>query len=93
MPTKTVRIIITIYEKLGDKIMITMQPTEHLVGINVQGDYYDFEAFVDAAHRLTGMWPDEDYTDPYYSCGNRLLGICRCFCRCQSIWLLYSRST
>ena len=52
MPTKTVRIIITIYEKLGDKIMITMQPTEHLVGINVQGDYYDFEAFVDAAHRL-----------------------------------------
>ena len=56
--------------------MITMQPTEQLVGINVQGDYYDFEAFVDAAHRLTGMWPDEDYTDPYYSCSNRLLGIC-----------------
>ena len=56
--------------------MITMKPTEHLVGITVQGDYYDFDAFEDAAHRLTGVWPDEDYKDPYYASSNRLLGIC-----------------
>ena len=34
--------------------MIPMQPTEHLVGINVQGDYFDFEAFVSAAARAYG---------------------------------------
>ena len=56
--------------------MITIKPTEHLVGINVQGDYYDFEGFVDAVHRLTGIWPEEDYSDPYYASCNRLLGIC-----------------
>ena len=56
--------------------MITIKPTEHLVGINVQGDYYDFEGFVDAVHRLTGIYPEEDYSDPYYASCNRLLGIC-----------------
>lgn len=56
--------------------MIIMKPTAKLVGINVQGDYYDFDEFVDAAHRITGVWPDENYNDPYYASSNRLLGIC-----------------
>lgn len=56
--------------------MLTMQPTEKFVGINVQGDYYDFLEFTESVHRLTGMWPEEDYDDPYYASSNRLLGIC-----------------
>lgn len=54
--------------------MITIKPTEHLVGINVQGDYYDFEGFVDAVHRLTGIWHIKslDKTLPPSSYGDRV---------------------
>ena len=41
--------------------MITMQPTEHLVGINVQGDYYDFEAYGCSIHEVHD--PDLDFPE------------------------------
>lgn len=53
--------------------MITMQPTELLTGVQISGDYWDFDALVEAIYALTG--DDNRY---YYYLGSRqrLLSTC-----------------
>ncbi|MDO4554484.1 MAG: hypothetical protein Q4B70_04985 [Lachnospiraceae bacterium] len=54
--------------------MLRTKPTEHLMGITIQGDYNDFSQLVDSIYSITGL--DDDPEDMYYGVKNRLLGIC-----------------
>lgn len=54
--------------------MLQAKPTEHLMGITIQGDYNDFSELVDSIYSITGL--EEDSGDIYYGVKNRLLGIC-----------------
>lgn len=54
--------------------MLQTKPTEHLMGITIQGDYNDFSQLVDSIYSITGL--EEDSEDMYYGVKNRLLGIC-----------------
>lgn len=54
--------------------MLKTKPTEHLMGITIQGDYNDFFELVDSIYSITGL--EEDSADMYYGVKNRLLGIC-----------------
>ncbi|MDD3416923.1 MAG: hypothetical protein PHY47_23505 [Lachnospiraceae bacterium] len=54
--------------------MLQTKPTEHLMGITIQGDYNDFSELVDSIYSVTGL--DENSEDIYYGVKNRLLGIC-----------------
>ncbi len=54
--------------------MLLTKPTEHLMGITIQGDYNDFSELVDSIYSITGL--EEDPADIYYGVKNRLLGIC-----------------
>lgn len=53
--------------------MITIQPTELLTGVHISGDYWDFDALVEAIYALTG---DENRYYDYLGSRQRLLGIC-----------------
>lgn len=53
--------------------MITMQPTELLTGVHISGDYWDFDALVEAIYALTG--DDNRYYD-YLGSRQRLLSTC-----------------
>lgn len=54
--------------------MLQTKPTEHLMGITIQGDYNDFSELVDSIYSITRL--EEDSKDMYYGVKNRLLGIC-----------------
>lgn len=54
--------------------MLQMKPTEHLLGIIVQGDYNDFSELVESIYRITGL--EESYNDSFFGVKNRLLGLC-----------------
>lgn len=59
--------------------MISIKPTENLMGVTVQGDFYDFYELVDAIHRMFGP-EEDDRLDSYYGVKNRMLGICYDLC-------------
>lgn len=54
--------------------MIKTKPTKNLTGINIQGDFNDFEELVQSIYNITRS--EEDVNSPYYSVSIRLLGIC-----------------
>lgn len=54
--------------------MITAKPTEHMTGITIQGDWEDFNALVDAIHRVTSEEMGE--CGMFYAAEMHLLGLC-----------------
>ncbi|MEG1958140.1 MAG: hypothetical protein RR071_10480 [Lachnospiraceae bacterium] len=54
--------------------MLQTKPTEHLMGITIQGDYNDFSELVHSIYNITGL--EDNSKDMYYGVKNRLLGIC-----------------
>lgn len=54
--------------------MIKVSPTKNLLGVTIQGDYYDFSELVESIYRITTC--AEKYGDIYYAVSNRLLAIC-----------------
>lgn len=54
--------------------MLQIEPTKHLLGITVQGDFNDFREIVDSIYNVVGL--DYDARDMYYGVKNRLLGVC-----------------
>lgn len=54
--------------------ILQTKPTEHLMGITIQGDYNDFSELVDSIYSIIGLGEESD--DMYYGVKNRLLGIC-----------------
>lgn len=54
--------------------MLSIKPTEHLLGITIQGDYDDLQNMVDSINRITGL--DDDPEGMYYGVKDRLRGIC-----------------
>lgn len=53
--------------------MITIQPTEQLTGAQISGDYWDFDALIEAIYALIG---DENRYYDYQGSRKRLLGVC-----------------
>lgn len=53
--------------------MITIQPTERLTGVHISGDYWDFDALIEAIYALTG---DENRYYDYLGSRQRLLSTC-----------------
>lgn len=54
--------------------ILQTKPTEHHMGITIQGDYNDFSELVDSIYSIIGLGEESD--DMYYGVKNRLLGIC-----------------
>ncbi len=54
--------------------MLQTKPTEHLMGVTIQGDYNDFSDLVDSIYSMTGLEVDPSHY--YYGVKNRLLGLC-----------------
>ncbi|MDH6368042.1 MULTISPECIES: hypothetical protein [unclassified Breznakia] len=53
--------------------MITVKPTENLLGVTISGNYRDFSELVDAMHNIT--WVEDD-KDPYNGVSLQVLGLC-----------------
>ncbi|MGI6333735.1 MAG: DUF6904 family protein [Saccharofermentanales bacterium] len=54
--------------------MIFIKPTKNLIGITIQGDFYDFYEVVDSIHRI--VTKNDERKDFYYGVRIRLLGMC-----------------
>lgn len=54
--------------------MLQTKPTEHLMGVTIQGDFLDFYNLVDSIYSMTGV--EDDPNEYHYGVKKRLLGVC-----------------
>lgn len=54
--------------------MLTINPTKHLIGITIRGDYKDLRELEESVHGIIGL--DDDPDGVYYGVKDRLRGIC-----------------
>lgn len=53
--------------------MIKITPTPNYAGVEMTGDYYDFDQLYEALHKIVG---EEDEYQDYYNARMRVLGLC-----------------
>ena len=55
--------------------MITVENTENLTGVKISGDFYDFQALVDAFYAVS-IDEDDTRNSKYFDNSTRVLGLC-----------------